>query len=106
MSMPDEYRNFLSRIYGEYVAPMFGGEPEAKNFSNSPPVPLTPEQLRAQEAHNYLRQLSRSTKRGQDFARMADETRAMLRTMQTTQDPNERRAIVQAMQNSGMFPRE
>jgi len=55
---------------------------------------------------NYLVQLSRNSPRGKEFAKRQDELRAMVRQAQTTQDPMQRRAIVAAMQGSGMFPTE
>lgn len=95
MPMPN-MQNYLQQLYDQYIRP---APPPA-------PTPMTEEEQRAKAMQNYLVQLSRSSQRGQEFARRQDELRAMVRQANTTQDPMRRRAIVQAMQNSGMFPSE
>lgn len=89
-------QNYLQQLYDQYMRPA----PAPK------PTPMTEEEQRAQAMRNYLVQMSRSSPRGQEFAKRQDELRAMVRQANTTQDPMQRRAIVAAMQNSGMFPSE
>ena len=95
MTMPN-MPNYLQQLYDQYMRP-----------APAPaPTPMTEEEQRAKAMQNYLVQLSRNSPRGKQYANQADQLRAMVRQAQTTQDPMQRRAIVAAMQNSGMFPTE
>lgn len=95
MPMP-MMQNYLQQLYDQYMRPA----------PTPAPTPMTEEEQRAKAMQNYLVQLSRNSPRGKAFAQRQDELRAMVRQAQTTQDPMQRRAIVAAMQNSGMFPTE
>lgn len=95
MPMPN-MPNYLQQLYDQYMRPA----------PTPAPTPMTEEEQRAKAMQNYLVQLSRKSPRGQQYAGQADQLRAMVRQAQTTQDPMQRRAIVAAMQNSGMFPTE
>jgi len=95
MPMP-MMQNYLQQLYDQYMRPA----------PTPAPTPMTEEEQRAKAMQNYLVQLSRNSPRGKEFAKRQDELRAMVRQAQTTQDPMQRRAIVAAMQNSGMFPTE
>jgi hypothetical protein len=79
---------------------LFGAAPPAPKPQ---PRPMTDDERRAAETQAYLVQLSRNSPRGQEYARRADELRAMVQRARMTSDPGERRAIVQAMQNSQQF---
>ena len=95
MPMPN-MQNYLQQLYHQYMRPA----------PTPAPTPMTEDEQRAKAMQNYLVQLSRKSPRGQQFAQRQDELRAMVRQAQTTQDPMQRRAIVAAMQGSGMFPTE
>ena len=95
MPMPN-MPNYLQQLYDQYMRPA----------PTPAPTPMTEDELRAQAMRNYLVQASRNSPRGKQYANQADQLRAMVRQAQTTQDPMQRRAIVAAMQNSGMFPTE
>ena len=95
MPMPN-MQNYLQQLYDQYMRPA----------PTPAPTPMTEDEQRAQAMRNYLVQASRNSPRGKQYANQADQLRAMVRQAQTTQDPMQRRAIVAAMQNSGMFPTE
>ena len=95
MPMPN-MPNYLQQLYDQYMRPA----------PTPAPTPMTEDEQRAKAMQNYLVQASRNSPRGKQYANQADQLRAMVRQAQTTQDPMQRRAIVAAMQNSGMFPTE
>jgi hypothetical protein len=89
--MPNPFASFLP------------GNERGARFDYTP----DPDRVRAmqerQRASDYLVRLSRSSQRGQDYARNTNDLRQMLQTAQDTRDPLERHAIINAMRNKGLL---